>query len=336
MLSNRSGDGTPKFKKMQEEGLYRNLSIDDKFLLRGIRKADYDILVKMGLNGNAKFDDVDIEGGYEMLAGKPNPMGIVAVAPRASEPVPDRKRDRQAPFRQSEMVSCGSEAGSALSQDTVTDSLLSLRRRVAEKRGRALRRLRGIINIAKVWKQSVKKPHIKRFQKAVRRYIYSLRWYRYIIRNRRYPIISNERATKAIYRLMMLVRMKLRNTEAGAWREKWLRAKRRVRGIINIMSIVKRERRERIERLYNPEESSESYYDEAVDQMTELDPIDERGPLDPLNSSTRHRSYLMQPLTGNLRGSALALSKNNTSIINTHNRPSNLSQGNPMKSVRQS
>ena len=82
---------------------------------------------------------------------------------RTTEPLPDHVRTNNVNFRQSEMVSCGSEAGSAMSQETITDSIIALRARVAEKRTRALRRLRGIINIAKVWKLHVKKPHVVRF-----------------------------------------------------------------------------------------------------------------------------------------------------------------------------
>ena len=107
-----------------------------------------------------------------------------------------------------------------MSQGTVTDSMLELRARVTEKRKRALRRLRGMMNIVKVWKLSVKKPVIKRFQKGVRRLIYAHRMYKHAIRNRRYAVISNPRASRAIYRLMMLVRMKLRDTSALGWREK--------------------------------------------------------------------------------------------------------------------
>ena len=140
-----------------------------------------------------------------------------------------------------------------MSQDTITDSILDLRARVAEKRTRALKRLRGMMNIIKVWKLSVKKPIVRRFQKAVNRLIYGLRLQQHMIRNRRYPNISNPRARKAIYRLMMLVRMKLRNTSAMGWREKWTRARLRVRGIIKIQRIVKRERKERIEAMYEPE-----------------------------------------------------------------------------------
>ena len=109
------------------------------------------------------------------------------------------------------------------------------------------------MNIIKVWKLSVKKPIVRRFQKAVNRLIYGLRLQQHMIRNRRYPNISNPRARKAIYRLMMLVRMKLRNTSAMGWREKWTRARLRVRGIIKIQRIVKRERKERIEAMYEPE-----------------------------------------------------------------------------------
>jgi len=127
-----------------------------------------------------------------------------------------------------------SAANSALSQETITDEMLELRARVREKRLRAMRRLRGILNIAKVWKLSKKKPCILRFQKAVRRIIYSSRMYKHAIRHRRYPMISNPRVSKAIYRLMMLVRMKLRDTSAMGWREKWLRARRKVKGMISI------------------------------------------------------------------------------------------------------
>jgi len=81
----------------------------------------------------------------------------------------------------------------------------------------------------------------------------------------------------------MLVRMKLRNTRASEWRHKWLRARRRVRGILKIMRIVRRERRERIEKLNRQSLCSESYYDE-IDEVSELYPIDERRGLDPLAS----------------------------------------------------
>jgi len=168
-------------------------------------------------------------------------------------------------------VSCGSEAGSGMSQDTITDSVLDLRARVAEKRTRALRRLRGMMNIIKVWKLSVKKPIVARFQKTVRRLIYGLRLQQHMISNRRYPNISNPRARKAIYRLMMLVRMKLRNTSAMGWREKWNRARLRVRGMIKIQRVITRERKERIDAMYEPDEAqSEEYYEEN-DEVFQLD-----------------------------------------------------------------
>ena len=250
--------------------------------------------------------------------------GGQANAARATEPLPDTdesKKVRQPPFRQTTYVSCGSEAGSVMSQDTLTDSIIDLRARVAEKRSRALRRLRGILNIAKVAKLSQRKPHVKRFQKAVRRIFYAYRMYKHMIRKRRYPMISNPRAAKAIYRLMMLVRMKLRNLGAEAWREKWLRAKRRVKGILNIQSIVKRERKERIEKLYRPsDEETESNNTEVQDQVTELDHLDRTALM---QSSTQIPGQIVQPLTGPLRTSALAGKTN--SIMNTQNRPSNVS-----------
>ena len=208
------------------------------------------------------------------------------VGARATEPLPEHTRSKIPPFRQSEYVSCGSEAGSAMSQDTITDSILDLRRRVAEKRFRAFRRLRGILNIAKVARLSKRKPHVKRFQKAVRRIFYAYRMYKHMTRKRRYPMISNPRAAKAIYRLMMLVRMKLRNSEATAWREKWLRAKRRVKGILKIQAIVKFERRQRIEAAYSSYDD-ESQVSEAQDQV------------DILNNSRLDTSGVMgQGLTG--------------------------------------
>ena len=134
-------------------------------------------------------------------------------------------------------------------------------------------------------------------------------------------MISNPRASKAIYRLMMLVRMKLRNTAAGAWREKWLRAKRRVKGILNIQSIVKRERIERIERMYKPTEEESmgaSEMDEVMDSIAELDKSD-------IMNTTMPKG--VTSLTGQLRSSALAgKAAANNSMINTQNRPSNVSR----------
>ena len=65
----------------------------------------------------------------------------------------DKEKEKDEPqkypvYRQSELVSCGSEAGMLVERNTVTSSLLGLRIRVAEKRSRALRRLRGIVKIA--------------------------------------------------------------------------------------------------------------------------------------------------------------------------------------------
>ena len=186
------------------------------------------------------------------------------------------KRKNNNAFDQHGNVSCGSEAGSAFSQDTITDSMLELRARVAEKRTRALRRLRGMMNIAKVWKLSIRRPVVKKFQKTVRRLIYGLRLQKHFVAQRRYPNISNPRARKAIYRLMMLVRMKLRNTAAAGWKEKWTRARRRVRGMLYIMAVVKSERIERIENMYADEGScQDTDYDEVKDEVSELGKIDD-------------------------------------------------------------
>ena len=70
---------------------------------------------------------------------------------------------------------------------------------------------------------------------------------------------------------MMLVRMKLRNTSAMGWREKWNRARLRVRGIIKIQRVITRERKERIDAMYEPDEAqSEEYYEEN-DEVLQLD-----------------------------------------------------------------
>jgi len=70
-------------------------------------------------------------------------------------------------------------------------------------------------------------------------------WCKIAYNKRRYKNIANPRASKAIYRLMMLVRMKLRNTAAGEWRVKWRRAQLKIRGIIAIQRVVKYERTEK-------------------------------------------------------------------------------------------
>jgi len=57
---------------------------------------------------------------------------------------------------------------------------------------------------------------------------------------------------------MMLVRMKLRNTSAIEWRDKWLRARRRIRGTIKIMAIVKSERLDRIKCMYSDHDEAET------------------------------------------------------------------------------
>ena len=226
-------------------------------VLRGVRNRDIDaFLASLKLMGTAA--EVDIDGGFEFVAEPKAPVKRM----NYSEPAPE-VINRIVPVDQGDN---DSEAGSALSEATLTDSIIELRARVAEKRSRALRRLRGIINIAKVWKLSKKKPIVQKFQRGVRRLFFAIRFYKHMIRKRRYPAISNPRATKAIYRLMMLVRMKIRNTEAMEWREKWTRARRRLKGILNIQSIVKFERRERIEGMYEPDsEIAESEFDEVAE-----------------------------------------------------------------------
>lgn len=132
-----------------------------------------------------------------------------------------------------------------MSQDTLTDSLIDLRERVREKRIRAFRALRGMLKIIGVWKQHQKKPIIGRFQRAVRRLMIARYWCKIAYNKRRYKNIANPRASKAIYRLMMLVRMKLRNTSAGEWRAKWRRASLKIKGVIAIQRVVKFERTEK-------------------------------------------------------------------------------------------
>ena len=87
---------------------------------------------------------------------------------------------------------------------------------------------------------------------------------------RRYVNISNQRASKAIYRLMMLVRMKLRSENYGLWREKWARAKLKIRGIIAIMAVVKHERKER--KLMKKLEKEVQISD--MDSINELDELE--------------------------------------------------------------
>ncbi len=69
---------------------------------------------------------------------------------------------------------------------------------------------------------------------------------------------------------MMLVRMKLRSENYGLWREKWARAKLKIKGIIAIMSVVKDERRERklMKRLEKEVQISDM---ESINELDELD-----------------------------------------------------------------
>ena len=211
---------TPKFKppppvvEEPPEPEPVDLQVDKYFVLRGIRNRDYrDFLKILGGGGGIDFD---IEGGYEDVAQRmattARPKSRLSQGNRLTERLSQSKHRRNLMGVNDGYASCGSEVGSAMSQNTVTSSMIELRARVAAKRSRALRRLRGMMNIIKVWKLSVKKPIIQRFQKAVRRLYCGIRMAKHATRNRRYPVISNPRASKAIYRLMMLVRMKLRNT----------------------------------------------------------------------------------------------------------------------------
>lgn len=186
-----------------------------------------------------------------------------------------------------------------MSQGTVTDSMLALRERVKEKRTRALMRLRAWVRIIMVWKLSVKKPVVKRFQKAVRRAIYGYRMYKHMIRNRRYPCISNPRASKAIYRLMMLVRMKLRVTAGMGWREKWKTARRKLKGILNIQAIVASERKQRIDMMYEPE-SIEGESMSEYDEVNDLEPVRQN------QTSKFAQVKQVSSLIGDIRGSAVS------------------------------
>ena len=189
-----------------------------------------------------------------------------------------------------------------------------------------------MINIFKVWRLSVKKPIRERFQKIVRRLVYGIRLTKHFRQQRRYPNISNPKARRAIYRLMMLVRMKLRVTAGMGWKEKWRMARLKVRGILKIQKVVEFERKERIEAKYAEDlpssENRSSLNQELLDEvegMSELGMIDEIPQVaDPL-SAMRKKSPV-GGLTGNLRGSAMSLGKNQApSILNTVNRASMVS-----------
>lgn len=123
-------------------------SDDIRFILKGVTNDVY-MDARHGNIGDGKFRALHM--------GKSDTYQQVVQRPMV------RYHGGQPPFTQEEYVSCGSEAGSAMSQDTITSSVLDLRERVREKKVRAMRRLRGMLKIIEVWKQHRVNPVIAKF-----------------------------------------------------------------------------------------------------------------------------------------------------------------------------
>ena len=67
---------------------------------------------------------------------------------------------------------------------------------------------------------------------------------RSIKKKRQFPNMSNPKVQRALFRLKVLMWMK-RSEASIAWKEKFRRARRRIRGILSIQRIVEAERKER-------------------------------------------------------------------------------------------
>ena len=122
----------------------------------------------------------------------------------------------------------------AISHVSLTEAEMLVRESLREKKIRAFRRVRGILKIMAVVRASTISPAKKKFQKAVRKVLMAMVFRRMYASKRHYPVLSNPKAQRAIYRLMMLIRMKLRDSGSQTWREKFDRAIVRLRWILKI------------------------------------------------------------------------------------------------------
>ena len=120
-------------------------------VLRGVNKALYE---KYAADG---FDQDDLKAWVGQTPKQPvdsTPTGHVRYEVYESEDTSrsdDSYRKGVAPDPHPD-EDAGSEAGSAISVVTLTDSQLEARESAKEKMRRAMRRLRGMINIFKVWR----------------------------------------------------------------------------------------------------------------------------------------------------------------------------------------
>ena len=122
----------------------------------------------------------------------------------------------------------------AISHVSLTEEEMLVRESLREKKIRAFRRVRGILKIMAVVRASTISPAIKKFQKAVRKVLMAMVFRRMYARKRHFPVLSNPKAQKALYRLKMLIRMKLRGYGSQTWRAKFNRAIAKLRWILRI------------------------------------------------------------------------------------------------------
>ena len=109
-----------------------------------------------------------------------------------------------------------------------------VRESLREKKIRAFRRVRGILKIMAVVRASTVSPAKKKFQKAVRKVLMAMVFRRMYASKRHFPVLSNPKAQKALYRLKMLIRMKLRGHGSQTWKAKFDRAIAKLRWILKI------------------------------------------------------------------------------------------------------
>ena len=117
---------------------------------------------------------------------------------------------------------------------SLTHAEMLVRESLREKKIRAFRRVRGILKIMAAVRANSVPLAVKKFQKCVRRVRMALVFRNMYASKRHFPVLSNPKAQRALYRLKMLIRMKLRRPGSQTWKEKFARAILKVKGILKI------------------------------------------------------------------------------------------------------
>ena len=125
---------------------------------------------------------------------------------------------------------CMSDGDFSASVYSLTESQYRLRESAHEKLERAMTRLRVILKLMRFVRAQ---RSVRRFQRIVRRVLALTVLARSIKKKRQFPNMSNPKVQRALFRLKVLMWMK-RSEASIAWKEKFRRARRRIRGILSI------------------------------------------------------------------------------------------------------